>query len=269
MNANCESFNEWVRAFSLINSCETLPNGYLRLATPFLYPDGSCIDLFYRHAGEFFTPDHLTDLGQTSAYLADLHVFPSEHPRRARILSAICKNLNVENLDGELRAALPNEMTEVQAFQRALPNAFFRLAEACVRVSDLSFTKRFKIPSSFNEQIGSFLSVATDVRYEANVKVPGKYDKNVRVDFRTAIRGTENLILTISPETRAGAHSASAEVFSKWHLLEPRKGKQGFITLLDAQSVQPRLEDIKLLEEQSAVVMYPEQKEQLRSLLAA
>ena len=267
MSIDCETFAKWASTFSLVHSCERLPGGELRIATPFLYPDGSRIDVFYIPKREFFDSEFLSDLGQTSSYLADLHIFPHEHTRRASVLQRTCEIFGITNFDGEMRLELLGCDPISELSDRGVADGIFRLAHTCARIADLSFTKKFKLPSGFNSQVGSYLSVATNVRYEVNVRVLGKYDKTVPVDFRTAYKNKENLILTLSPLTITGAHSASGEVFRKWHLLEPRGNQYGFITLLDVASVSLRDDDLQLLREKSHVLGYPAQRDELREIL--
>ena len=74
MNLDCTKLKELVSGFSLISDCDIVSDHSLRMATPFQYPDGSQIDLFAKPAGELFDEVELSDKGQTTAYLLDLHV---------------------------------------------------------------------------------------------------------------------------------------------------------------------------------------------------
>jgi len=58
----CELITEQI---GLLFSCSPV-NQYIRIQTPFLYPDGDVIDIFDRAEGDAVT---LTDLGETLRWL--------------------------------------------------------------------------------------------------------------------------------------------------------------------------------------------------------
>ena len=71
---NCASIQELIKNFSLVKECDVIDNGMTRLATPFQYPEGSNIDIFLSNTNTLFPELILTDLGQTTAYLLNLHL---------------------------------------------------------------------------------------------------------------------------------------------------------------------------------------------------
>ena len=63
-------------ASALVQQCDVVASGALRMLTPFQYPDGSQIDLFIEETKPLLGARILSDLGQTTSYLLDLQVKP-------------------------------------------------------------------------------------------------------------------------------------------------------------------------------------------------
>ena len=96
---DCNNLTDAVKRISLVLECDQINQGWLRLATPFQYPDGANIDVFLGEpAGDVL---RLSDLGQTTANLLDLHLKPWTSARRAQIVKDICSSLGVSQAGGE------------------------------------------------------------------------------------------------------------------------------------------------------------------------
>ena len=70
-------------------TCEAI-NGYTRIRTPFLYPDGDVIDLYLQDDGRFTT---LTDLGETVRWLKSQTVVARPTSKQDRLLIDACRTL--------------------------------------------------------------------------------------------------------------------------------------------------------------------------------
>ncbi len=116
---------EKLASFALVDDCETLADGSLRFTTPFLYPDGSPVHIFYQQSNDLFLTARLTDGGQSAAFLAGLQVQIENHEKREQILSAICRTLGVRSHEGELTVHLASD--------DELARGIVQLAQACVR----------------------------------------------------------------------------------------------------------------------------------------
>lgn len=115
----------------LIRNRDALEDGTLRIATAFLYPNGSNIDVFIERAqnGRLL----LTDLGGTSVYLRDLRIEMLSTVTRRQIVADICEPLKIICKQGSLQT------TTVK-----LPVAIIRLVQACSGVAHaLTATKRY------------------------------------------------------------------------------------------------------------------------------
>lgn len=85
----------------MITPCEIIPetlsmlfpcmsmNQYTRIQTPFLYPDGEVIAIFYKDNGDTAT---LTDLGETLDWLKMQTVTQRKSPRQRQLIADICLN---------------------------------------------------------------------------------------------------------------------------------------------------------------------------------
>lgn len=59
-----------------------------------------------------------------------------------------------------------------------MPEAIVRLAQACLRVADLSFMQRFPSIGIIQEDFEEFLE-QSEMPYETGVKLPGKFGKDL------------------------------------------------------------------------------------------
>jgi hypothetical protein len=103
-------------------------NQYTRVRTPFLYPDGDVIDLFYKEDGEYVV---LTDLGETLGWLRMQTTDQQKSSKQRQLINDICQNLNVQLYRGMLMMRLKRSDD--------LAQAVMRLSQAALRVSDLWF----------------------------------------------------------------------------------------------------------------------------------
>lgn len=257
---NCDSLLGDMGRIALVEECDSIVNGMLRLATPFRYPNGSTIDLFIGADNDRFSSFTLTDLGQTTAELLNLGIKPWRTKKRKQLVADICESLSVQNDSGELKVTLLS-LSE-------LPGAMVRLAQACIRTSDLAFTQRNLAPVVFKDNLEEFIS-SLELPYEPDVILPGKNGSRVNVDFRVRGKTLHSLVFTVSSASSASAHSVAVEAFRKaYDLFEFRTDHQ-VVSVFDTANNVFKEEDIRRLDEVSTVLAYPEQQEELHEALAA
>ena len=133
MIPDCEKIREYIRTFSLVKECDVIKNGDLRMATPFCYPNGSYIDLFLTKTNDLFDKYVLSDLGQTTDYVADMQFNMWTTKKRRTRIDDICESLGVTQSDGQFRIYLTDEDF------RQIYNPIVRVSQACIRVADLVF----------------------------------------------------------------------------------------------------------------------------------
>ena len=263
MPLTCESLKPFT-ALQLVEDCDEIKGGVLRLSTPFRYPDGSNIDLFMGIDSHLHAPIKLTDLAHTTAYLLDVQIKPWATQKRKHIVDDVCKLLGIDREGGELVVRL----TQEELNDGNLPGAMVRLAQACIRIADLSFTQRLRAPVNFKDDVEEFIT-GEGVAVESAITLLGKYGKEVPLDFRTRGRKIESLLLTLSTANAAAAHGLANEVFRKWHDLEPHKASHQFLTIYDSTNDVFRDDDLARISEQSTLLAFPAQQEAIRDAIAA
>jgi hypothetical protein len=120
---------------------------FVRVRTPYLYPDGDLIDLFLKSAHQGVTT--VSDLGETVRWLNSNTLSAKRSPKQAGLISDISQTHGVEFFRGMLKAR-SNEPAE-------LADAITRVSQSAVRVSDLIFTSRLRSVESVSDEVADFL----------------------------------------------------------------------------------------------------------------
>ncbi len=241
-----------------------LPKGHIRIQTGFLYPDGSSVDVFVvdEPSAPLLPPMRLSDLGQTMAFLLDHDVQPwTSKKRRTQLEQAI--DLYGASLRG---GALELPVTPTDD---SLQEGIVLLGQACVRMSDLLFTKRLQLQSPFNEDVEEFLSDAS-LQYEPSIQLSGQFGP-VPVDFVVTGKSTRSAIITLFSRMTSSGHVQANEVFRKWHDLNAGGATESRVTLLDDSVDINRVyrdEDLKRIEQYSTLQPFSD-RTNLEALLAA
>lgn len=260
MPINETALREMVEGFSLVKACDRVKNGMLRIATPFQYADGSHIDLFLEQ--DLTQEWKLTDMGQTIAYLLDLHVKPWSSKRRDQAVTDICQALGVQKEDAQLYRRIPANEPSV------FTDSLVRLAQACIRVADIALTQRFRMVSAFRDEVEEFVATI-DVPYETPYVLAGRFRKDVEVDFMVQGQVTKSLILTLSTQNAAAAHGLCNEVFRKWYDLSDHRQSHLFVTAFDTTTDVFRHDDLSRIRDVSSVLGFPAEVDALQEMLAA
>ena len=141
-------------------SCCTMGD-YIRVRTPYSYPDGDVVDLFLKTNGDSIT---LTDLGETVRWLS-MQTFAKQRSKKQDLLiQDICLTHRVEFYRNMLMTRLsPSD---------SLAYALTRLAQAALQVADLWFTFKTRDFNSIKEEVEEFL-VDLNITYDRNYKLLG------------------------------------------------------------------------------------------------
>jgi len=249
---------------SMVRKADLLPRGHIRIETSFLYPDGSNVDLFVVNdpGNPLFPPTRLTDFGHTLTFLLNHEVRPWTSAKRRAQLEDAVSLYGVELAGGALVKPIADVATDLR-------EGVILLGQACIRMSDLLFTKRIQLQSAFSDDVEEFLSDA-DLGYEVSPMLDGQFGP-VPVDFVVRGRTTTSAVMTLFSRLPAAAHVSANEVFRKVHDLQAAGRVEQRVTLLDDTVDVGRVykdEDLRRIATYSSLVPFSDRSTAL-ALLAA
>lgn len=233
----------------MVRGVDTVPRGHLRLETKFQYPDRSSVDLFVLDGPQgvlVASAPVLSDLGQTMTWLADVQIRPWQSKKRQRFLEDTLYTLGVQQNGGALE-------TSFDANHDSLEDAVIRLGQACVRVADLSFTRRSNLQVNATEEVEELLSDA-ELEYLPNAPLLGRHGRMVEVDFLVAGRRQKSAVLTLAAQYSGSAHSSANEVFRKLYDLDTPARSEQRVTIYDDRYDVYRGEDLHRIRDLSELV---------------
>ena len=248
-----------VTGHGLIRSVDRLPTGPVRLETELLYPDGSAVDVFVVEDGPLLSSAKMSDLGQTMSWLLDVQVRPWLSRKRQTFLEDALRLYKVKQVGGALERPLPS--------LDALVPSVVALAQACVRVADLTYTRRSSLQTVVSEDVEEVLA-DSELDYEANTELCGRHGNLVRVDFLVKGPSRSSALLTLSSGNSSQAHVVANEIFRRWYDLDVPTRTEQRVTVFDDRYDVYRDEDLKRLRDLSAVVALSD-RQTMKDLLAA
>lgn len=199
-------------------------NGFIRIRTPYLYPDGDVIDLFFRTQGE---QQILTDLGETLRWLNMQTVSQQLTKRQSQVLQDIQLTHGVENYQGMLLVRIAQGET--------LSEAITHLAQAVMGVADLWFLARTRTLSSVTDEVAEFLEEKS-IRFGRDEKHVGRSGRNWRIDFHTWHPQHSSFVQVLSTGSKAAANTKANSAIAAWADLSQYKvgtSPLHFISLFD------------------------------------
>jgi Domain of unknown function DUF1828 len=251
---------------SIVRTIDVVPRGHIRIMTGLLYPDGSSVDVFIVNdthespaGGAPAQPLRLSDLGQTVAWLLDVGVRPWLSKKRQAFIEDVLRLYDVRQAGGELSLDLkPGDELTV---------GILRLAQACIRVADLTFTRRSSLQSPFSDDLEEVLADA-ELGFDVGAELMGRKGKVVRVDYLVTGQTRRSAVLALSALNAQSAHNSANEIFRKWYDLDVPGRDHDNVTVYDDRQPFHRDDDLERLQDFSAVIPFSE-KQTLVELLAA
>ena len=217
---------------------------YQRIHTPFLYPDGDCIDLYCRIDDQKIT---VTDLAETTRWLRSQTAVQKRSSKQRDLIEDICLTLGIEFSSGMLRASCRSE--------KDLTDVVTRVAQAALRVSDIWLTYHTRSTMQVSDEVADFLS-ENDISFARSEKMSGHSGRDWTVDFHVRADVYGFLVFVLSTGNRSAARSVSEHVLTAWYdlnyLRETHKNFD-FISLFDDTTDVWSDEDFRLLEELSTI----------------
>lgn len=233
----------------------TVMQDYIRIRTPYLYPDGDFIDIFAHEQNGVIT---LTDLGETSRWLRMQTVSDKRSIKQEQLIADVCMNHSVEQFRGMLR-------TRVQE-RETLPGALTRIAQASLRVSDIVFTFRGRLVETVTDEVADFL-MERQIPFQRSETLPGRSGRSWTLDFHTRMPQRSAFISVLATGSRPVARRVAEHALAQWYDLSHLKvGPEPlrFVSLFDDTSDVWTPEDFRLVEGVSDVAFWsrPDEFEQ-------
>jgi hypothetical protein len=255
MIAPCEIIAE---SFGSLFHCEQV-NEYIRIRTPFMYPDGDSVDLYLRERGAALT---LTDLGEALQWLWTHQVGERRTKRQDRLVQEVATRAGVELFREMLIVRLqdPQEMAQ----------AITALSQAVMRVADIWFTFRTRSAETVIDDVAEFLA-EQKISYEQNARFIGRSGKTWKMDFHTRSRDRSALVKILSTGSRAAAKQVADTTVAAWYdlsqLSADPKGLK-FVSLLDDTADVWSDEDIRRVDDISEIAFWSRPDEFAEKLVA-
>lgn len=232
-------------------------NGYTRIRTPFLYPDGDVIDLFIQERDDSIV---ITDLGETLRWLRSQTISPRRTPNQNKLISDICLNHNIQFVRGTLVA--------YAASQTDLSAVLMRVAQGALRVADIWFTTRTRLIESVSADVESLL-IESDIPFERSQPITGRSGRSWRPDFHIKFPRRDSLMCVLSTGSRTAAKGVVEHVLATWydlHHLKHSADPLRFISLFDDTLDVWNEYDLDLLRDLSTIARYSELEQFLHTL---
>jgi len=229
-------------------SC-TEVNSRDRVRTPFLYPDGDNIDLFVNEKDGVYV---VSDLGETLRWLRSQTLSTKRTPKQNALIADVCLTHGIEQFKGMLLARCRHG--------DALAPVVLRVAQACLRVSDLWFTFRTRAVEAVADEVSDFLN-EREVRFDRRPKLSGRSGRSWTPDFHVISPARGSLVSVLSTGNRSAAKGVTEHTLAMWHDLNALTyGPEAlrFISLFDDTADVWAREDFGLLETLSEVRRWSE-----------
>lgn len=231
---------------AIAREVDRVPKGHARIETTFLYPDGASVEVFVLDSDPLLPASRLSDLGQTTSWLLDMQVRPWLSKKRQRFVEDALRLYGVTQNGGALERAVRDDFSD-------LVEGIVLLGQACVRVSDLHYTRRTAAQAGVSDELEETIADAGLV-YETNAELPGRFGRPVRVDFLVEGRRTRSALLGWSSANATTAHHVANEVFRRWYDLDVPGRDEQRVTVFDDRFDTYRDEDLARLQNVSNVV---------------
>jgi hypothetical protein len=244
---------------AIVKGIDLLTRGHIRLETGFFYPDKSSVDLYLLRQSNAKDGFILSDLGQTASWLLNVNIKPWLSKRRKTLVEDAIRIYGVEQSGGAFQCRF-HDLKQLEA-------NLVLLGQACVRVSDLNYTRRTLTQTTFAEELEDVFG-ETGLQYEANAELAGRRGTKVKLDYLVEGAKTKSAVLTWASGNVSAAHTIANEVFRKWYDLAVPERPESRVTIYDDRYNIYRAEDIERIGDYSILIPMSD-RESMKILLAA
>lgn len=256
-----ESVDKALKAESMIRGYRSLKKGHLAIETGFSYPDGGSIEVYIVNESMLADQNNLciTDFGNTMNWLMNVGIKAWQGQNKRELVRQAVSPYNVEVKGAELR---------IEGLTIAdLHDGILRLGQACLRVADISYTKRYRPATDFQAQVEDMLG-EFEVPYEPSYEIPLPDNKTIKVDAYVHGNSKNSALLLLSTANQSYAHQRANEVFARWFDLQLARRPEQRVTVWDTSNNVFRDDDLERLGHLSDVVPVDD-RDRLKSLLVA
>jgi Domain of unknown function DUF1828 len=232
---------------------------YIAIRTPYIFPDGDIIELYYQGTG---ASGRLTDFGETLRWLGGQTPAQRRTKKHLSLIEDTCSTHHVELVDGQVSVNVGRP--------EAMAEAITRLAQATIRIADVSFTFRSRAYQSFADEVEELL-VDKQISFERNAGVEGESGELWPIDFRTVRQARTSLVYVLSTGSRGQAKRLTDHVVAAFYDLRKLRDETppiNLISLVDDDAAVWEPEDFKRLESLSKVAAWSRPDDFIDSLAA-
>ena len=223
------------------------------------YPDGGFVDVFV--AGGENGRYLVTDYGDTLGWLRMNSTGSKLSPNQRALIDDVALTLGVELDRGQLVIAGDGA---------PLADHIQRLAQAAVRVADISFTFRAQTTDTVADDVDEWLR-SRSFEVERGVRRRGRSGREWLIDYGVRADDRDSFMFLLSSGARATARRTVERVVSGCVDLStwpPAPGQPRLVSLVDDTIDIWRDEDLSLLSDVSALAMWS-RRDELEALLRA
>jgi hypothetical protein len=220
---------------------------FVRIRTPFQYPDGDVIDLFVLSDDGSRT---ITDLGETTGWLRMQSISTTRSMKQKRLIEDVCQSHGIELFKGMLLLR-GNESA-------SLADGVIRLSQSAIRVADLWFTFRSRSVEILTDEVADYLATK-EIPFDRAEKLVGRSGKPWSVDFHTRTARRSSLVQVLTTGSRNAARQNVEHVLAGWHdlnLLKTGSQPLHFVSLFDDTVDVWGPDDFKLVDDVSFVARW-------------
>ena len=219
----------------------------LRVRTPYLYPDGDAIDLYFREQEGLIS---ISDLGETTRWLHMQSTSLRRSPKQKALIEDICQTHGVEFYKGVLVARCRQESD--------LAATSLRVAQAALRVSDLWFTFRNRLVQSLADDVAD-LFTERQIPFERGEKLVGRSGKVWMPDFHVRTLRRSSIVCVLDTGNKSMARNLVSQVYTTYadlnHLAAGQEALK-FVSLFDDTTDVWEDADFKLVEQVSEIARW-------------
>lgn len=250
---DCENLYEIMRRnLSSSVSCAKIRDA-LRVTTPLMYPDGDFISVYIEEAASGY---YVTDAGELFHYLVANDIPLS--PVRERILNDILLVNTAKLIDEEICAEV-DDLSD-------LPFAIFRVAQSVARAADMVYSRRFRLPDTFNTSVSDFF-IDAKVHFTEGYHFMDVYGQTWNFDF--LIRsGHEKLVKTLATDSPQYAEILINRAIRQLDAVERSFHKDYLFTIYSDEDTIWKSYSLRQLEDHCIVIPFSKRNLYIEKLIA-